>query len=143
MAIQCTGQMHYCLQKSVNVIGHVTQKISAVCSIFIQRGGSLTCIIINSHRQHPADLPQSGLQIPCKLEFKCDSANNNYMKIILVKFKFGGLVMICQFTKFSFLPKFVVIWYSMRQSRVLRIFALRPSPDAIFYILQKHAHMLI
>ena len=62
----------------MNVIGHVPQKISAACSIFIQRGGTVTCIIIDSHRQYSADLPQSGLQITCKLEFKCDDANNYY-----------------------------------------------------------------
>ena len=33
------------------------------------------------------------------------------MKIILAKFKFGGLVMIRQFAKFSFSPKFFVVRY--------------------------------
>ena len=42
---------------SVNVIGHIPQKISAACSLFIQQGGTLTCIIIDSHCQYSADLP--------------------------------------------------------------------------------------
>ena len=33
------------------------------------------------------------------------------MKIILAKFIYGGLVMIHQFAKFSFPPKFIVIRY--------------------------------
>ena len=59
----------------MNVIGHISRKISAVCLLFIQRGGTLTCIIIDSCCQYSADLPQGGLQIPCKLEFKCDDAD--------------------------------------------------------------------
>ena len=34
------------IRKNANVIGHVPWKISAACSLFIQRGGTLTCIII-------------------------------------------------------------------------------------------------
>ena len=54
------------------VIGHVPRKISAACFLFIQRGGTLNCIITDSRRQYSADLVQGGLQIPCKLEFMCD-----------------------------------------------------------------------
>ena len=50
------------IRKSANVIGHVPRKISAACSLFIQRGGTLTCIIIDSHCQYLADLPQGGLK---------------------------------------------------------------------------------
>ena len=72
------------IRKSANVIGHVPRKISAACSLFIQRGGTLTCIIIYSHRQYSADLTQGGLQIPCKLEFKCDDADllSNIKKLV-------------------------------------------------------------
>ena len=86
-------------RKSANVIGHVPRKISAACSISILRGGTLTCIIINFRRRYS------------RCDVNTDDNNNYYMKIILAKFKFGGLVMIRQFTKFSFSPKFVVIWY--------------------------------
>ena len=54
------------------VIGHITCKISAACFLFIQRGGTLNCIITDSRCQYSADLVQGGLQIPCKLEFKCN-----------------------------------------------------------------------
>ena len=46
-----SNRRHACavaFRKSVNVIGHVPWKISAPCSLFIQRGGTLICIIIDS-----------------------------------------------------------------------------------------------
>ena len=49
------------IRKSENVIGHVPWKSAG--SLFIQRGGTLTCILIDSRRQYSADLPQGGLQI--------------------------------------------------------------------------------
>ena len=58
------------VKKGVNIIGHVPRKISAACSLFIQRGGTLTCVIIDSCRQYSSDLSQGGLEIPCQLEFK-------------------------------------------------------------------------
>jgi len=63
------------VKKDADVIGHIPRKISAACSLFVQGGGTLTCIITDSRRQYSADLPQGGLQIPCKLEFKCDNAD--------------------------------------------------------------------
>ena len=63
-------------RKSANVIGHVYWKISAACSLFIQRGGTLTCIIIDSRRQYSSDYHKE-VQVPCKLEFKCDNADQH------------------------------------------------------------------
>ena len=37
-------------------VGHVPRLFSAVCSIFIRRGGSLVCIVTGP-RQYSADLP--------------------------------------------------------------------------------------
>ena len=50
------------------IIGHVPHLISTVCSIFIQRGGSLTCIVTGA-RQYSEDFPQGGLEILCKYVF--------------------------------------------------------------------------
>ena len=74
----------YAVRKSANVIGHVPRKISAACSLSIQRGGTLTCIIVDTRRQYSTDLPQGGLQIPCKFEFKCDNAEllSNIKKLV-------------------------------------------------------------
>ena len=50
------------------VVGHVPRRISPLCSVFIRRGGSITCIV-NGPRRYSADLPQGGLELPCKLMF--------------------------------------------------------------------------
>ena len=39
------------------IVGHVPRLISTVCSIFIRRGGSLTCIVTGA-RQYSEDLPR-------------------------------------------------------------------------------------
>ena len=55
--------------KDENVIGHLPQKISCVCSLFLQRGGSIICRVIGT-RRYSADLPQGGLEIPCTSLFE-------------------------------------------------------------------------
>jgi len=52
--------------KNVNIVGHVPRTISAVCSLFLCRGGSIGCLVTGS-RCYSWDLPQGGLEIPCKL----------------------------------------------------------------------------
>ena len=54
--------------KSGTVVGHLPKKISTACSLFIRRGGSITCIVTGS-RRYSRDLPQGGMEIPCLLEF--------------------------------------------------------------------------
>ncbi len=53
----------------VNVISHVPNKISSICSIFLQLGGNIICQV-TSTRRYSADLPQGGLEIPCILIFE-------------------------------------------------------------------------
>ncbi len=50
-------------------IGHLPRKISRVCSIFLRRGGSMHCVASRGQR-YSADLPQGGMEIPCKLHFE-------------------------------------------------------------------------
>ena len=50
------------------VIGHVPRIISSLCSLFIRRGGAIKCSVDGS-RRYSADLPQGGMEIPCKLVF--------------------------------------------------------------------------
>ena len=50
------------------IIGHLPRKISKICSLFL-RGGTISCIV-SGGRRYSADLPQGGLEIPCKLLFK-------------------------------------------------------------------------
>ena len=51
------------------IIGHLPRKISKICSLFLRRGGSISCIV-SGGRRYSADLPQGGLEIPCNLLFK-------------------------------------------------------------------------
>lgn len=54
--------------KNATVVGHIPRKISSVCSMFLRKGGSLTCQVL-SLRRYSADLPQGGLEVPCLLKF--------------------------------------------------------------------------
>jgi len=58
------------IKKGSDVIGHIPRKISAACFLFLEMSGSLTCEITDSHHQYSFDIPQGGMQIPCKLIFK-------------------------------------------------------------------------
>ena len=50
-------------------IGHLPRKLSKVCSLFLRRGGSISCIV-SGGRRYSSDIPQGGLEIPCNLLFK-------------------------------------------------------------------------
>ena len=58
--------------KSENIVGHVPRNISTVCSLFLRRGGSITCHV-TGHRRYSRDLPQGGVEIPCTLVFQGNS----------------------------------------------------------------------
>ena len=55
-----------------NIVGHLPCRISPLCSAFIRRGGTIKCIV-DGHRRHSEDLPQGGLEVPCKLIFEIES----------------------------------------------------------------------
>ena len=50
------------VMKSREIVGHVPRSLSCVCSMFLQRGGSMACRITGG-RQHSKDLPQGGLEV--------------------------------------------------------------------------------
>ena len=52
----------------LQVVGHVPRRISLICSIFIRRGGFIKCTV-TGHQRYSSDLPQGGLEVPCKLNF--------------------------------------------------------------------------
>ena len=58
---------------NLQVVGHVSRKISSICSIFIRRGGKIICRI-TGHRRYLSDLPQGGPELPCILTFTTASA---------------------------------------------------------------------
>lgn len=56
------------MHRSGIVVGHVPRTISAVCSMFIRQGGSISCQV-TGNRRYSAGLPQGGLELPCHLTF--------------------------------------------------------------------------
>lgn len=46
------------------VVGHIPRKISMMCSMFLKKG-QIICTVTGK-RQYLADLPQGGMEIPCK-----------------------------------------------------------------------------
>ena len=60
------------------VVGHIPRSISAVCLMFLRRRGVIFCEVTGT-RQYSSDLPQGGLELPCKLIFS--AASKEIMKI--------------------------------------------------------------
>ena len=56
------------------IIGHLPRVLSLLRSLFIARGGTISCIV-NGARRYLADLVQGGLEVPCKLNFSSTSKN--------------------------------------------------------------------
>lgn len=56
--------------KSGNIVGHLPKKISSTCSLFLRRGGTLTCKVTNPSKRYSRDLEQGGLEIPCVIIFR-------------------------------------------------------------------------
>ena len=54
--------------KDGTVIGHLSRKLSRICSLFLRRGGTITCEVTGTQR-YSVDLLQGRLEIPCKLFF--------------------------------------------------------------------------
>ena len=55
--------------KSGAIVGHLPKKISSICSLFIRRGGSISCRVTGK-RRYSCDLIQGGMEIPCLLLFE-------------------------------------------------------------------------
>ena len=60
-------------------VGHLPRKISKLCSLFLRRGGSIQCVV-TGRRRYSADLPQGGLEVPCKLLFKASTKEIQKLK---------------------------------------------------------------
>ena len=51
---------------SSSTVGHIPRRISAVCHIFLRRNGNISCQV-TGERRYSVDLPQGGMEVPCKL----------------------------------------------------------------------------
>ena len=82
-----TGNVHDLYAVSTNrlgtgVVGHIPRQISTPCNLLLQKGGTISCIVIG-HRQYSSDLPQGGLEVPCQLLFKGDIKTINKVRSLL------------------------------------------------------------
>lgn len=64
------------------IIGHVPRKISVICSMFLQTGGTIDCIVFGN-RQYSRDLVQGGLEVPCELKFVGDNKHIEKVKKLM------------------------------------------------------------
>ena len=65
-------------------MGHVPRSLLPVCNLFITRGGTINCEITGP-RRYSADLPQGGLELPCKLLFSGSSKDITKVENLLKK----------------------------------------------------------
>ena len=65
--------------KSDTTVGHVPRKFSAVCALFLNRGGTMICKV-TGERLYSRDLPQGGMEIPCRYIFRGQSTDIEKVK---------------------------------------------------------------
>ena len=82
---QITGEYLVCAREKENlqyrytvavlkhneINGHLPRTISTISSLFIRCGGSIQCEVTD-HCRYSRDLPQGGMEVPCKLHFRAD-----------------------------------------------------------------------
>ena len=67
------------------IAGHLPRKNARCFSIFLRRGGTISCEI-TGRRKYSRDLPQGGLEVPCVLTFKGDEKEiKKLVKLFTVK----------------------------------------------------------
>ncbi len=64
----CTIHTLWQFSKRGVIVGHMPRAISSVCYVFLRKNGELMCEVTGT-RNKSADLPQGGLEIPCRLEY--------------------------------------------------------------------------
>ena len=57
------------VKKHGETVGHLPRIISRLCSMFIDQGGDITCVV-TGNRRYSSDLVQEGLEIPCNIIFR-------------------------------------------------------------------------
>jgi len=62
------GRYAVAVLKDDTIVGHIPRKISQICLQSLARGGAEVCTPTGG-RRYSSDLPQEGLEIPCKLKF--------------------------------------------------------------------------
>ena len=70
------------IKPGAGIVGHIPRQISTPCNMFIRSSGSITCIVTGS-RHYSVDLPQGGLEVPCRLQFKGNEKTINKIRPLL------------------------------------------------------------
>ena len=58
------------VMKAGTIVGHLPKKISSTCSLFILKGGIISCNVTDPNRKYSRDLAQGGLEIPCVITLR-------------------------------------------------------------------------
>ena len=72
------------IKHGMGIVGHLPKRISTPCHLFLRKGGNISCIV-NGRHQYSSDLPQGGLEVPCRLIFKGNKKDINKIKLLLQK----------------------------------------------------------
>ena len=86
--LSCVREVNYrdpfavAVMRSGVVVGHVPRKISSVCSMFLRRGGTISCSVTGG-RRYSEDLPQGGLEVPCTLTLRGAHRDIDKAKVLL------------------------------------------------------------
>ena len=70
------------IKHGTGIMGHLPKRISTPCHLFLKKGGSISCTV-NGRRQYSSDLPQGGLEVPCRLVFKGNKKNIDKIRLLL------------------------------------------------------------
>ena len=81
------------------IVGHVPREISAVCSLFLQRTGTTLLCEVTGGKRYSADLPQGGLEIPCRFIFSGPNVAINKVEKLLQCAPSSGLNKWCKHCK--------------------------------------------
>ena len=68
---------------STEIVGHIPQCISVMCSSFLRRGGEIRCTVTGRWR-YSSDLPQGSLEVSCTL---CFMGNSKELKKVKTFYK--------------------------------------------------------
>ena len=66
------------------IVGHLPRAQSNIYSLFLFRNSTIDCIVIGAKR-YSADLPQHGLEVPCKLVFNGKHEEIKKLKHLLAR----------------------------------------------------------
>ena len=67
------------------IVGHVPRAISRLCWLFLQKPNAVIQCYVTGVRRHSSDLPQGGLEVPCKLKFSGGNSEELRKVYVLLK----------------------------------------------------------